>query len=272
MALSRPGLWTARSWSGPEIQNPLRYKAFAMDYRQTPVGIGGGTRALEQRGGARLYIADLMRMPTVFNGFINVSSKLDALALFFARLLSGSLKEDAKRDLNMQKLTRQMMQSLEKRLKTTIPWAGALHDDHTDIRHVHILAAIPRRLQKYELESLIREASTICQEQRRELEPGLERAEWRETAKQPRTTYQSLKFSKRHSMPLKRQDQTRKPLVLAGGGSSTKTHASCTCPHCHFPQSHNSQGPHNCVSCGWTLHKKRELTLQRKGREWERSL
>jgi hypothetical protein len=35
--------------------------------------------------------------------------------------------EDTKRDLNMQKLTRQMMQRLEKRLKTTIPWAGALH-------------------------------------------------------------------------------------------------------------------------------------------------
>ena len=192
---------------------------------------------------------------------------------FFYRfkLSPDPVKEDIKRDLNMQKLTRQMMQSLEKRLKTTIPWAGALHDDHTDKRHVHILAAIPRRLQKYELESLIREASTICQEQRRELEPGLERAEWRETAKQPKT-YQSLKFSKRHTLPVQRQEQARKPLVLAGGGSSTKTHASCTCPRCHFPQSHISHGAHNCVSCGWTLHKKRELSLQRKGREWERSI
>src|SRR5438067_514075 len=76
-------------------------------------------------------------------------------------------KEDTKRDLNMQKLTRQMMKRLEKRFKTTIPWAGALHDDHTDIRHVHILAALPRRLQKHELEALIREATTICREQRR---------------------------------------------------------------------------------------------------------
>src|SRR6266851_5779510 len=32
-----------------------------------------------------------MKMSHVFNGFIDVSSKLDALALFFARLLSGSL-------------------------------------------------------------------------------------------------------------------------------------------------------------------------------------
>ena len=143
---------------------------------------------------------------------------------FFYRfkLSPDPVKEDTKRDLNMQKLTRQMMQSLEKRLKTTIPWAGALHDDHTDIRHVHILAAIPRRLQKYELEALIREATTICQEQRRELEPGIERAEWRDTARQPRTTYQSLKFSKRRSLPVQRQEQTRKPLVLAGGGGAQK--------------------------------------------------
>jgi hypothetical protein len=170
----------------------------------------------------------------------------------------------------MQKLTRQMMTLLEKRLKTTIPWAGALHDDHTDIRHVHILAALPRRLQKYELEALIRQASTICREQRRELEPGLERAEWRDATRQLKTPYQSLKFGKRRSLTAGRQ--TRKPVVLAGGGSSAKAHASCTCPHCHFPQSHNSQGAHNCVSCGWSLHKKRELSLQRKGRGWERSL
>jgi len=42
-------------------------------------------------------------------------------------------REDTKRDLDMQKLTRSMMRSLEKRLKTDIPWAGAVHDDHTDL-------------------------------------------------------------------------------------------------------------------------------------------
>ena len=141
---------------------------------------------------------------------------------FFYRfkLSPDPVKEDTKRDLNMQKLTRQMMQSLEKRLKTTIPWAGALHDDHTDKRHVHILAAIPRRLQKYELEALIREATTICQEQRRELEPGKERAQWRETARQPRTTYQSLKFGKRHSLTA--GEQTQKPPCLSRWGIEHK--------------------------------------------------
>ena len=52
MTLSRPVLWTARSWSGWEFQNPLRCKALATDYGQAPLGIGGATGALEERGRA----------------------------------------------------------------------------------------------------------------------------------------------------------------------------------------------------------------------------
>jgi hypothetical protein len=185
------------------------------------------------------------------------------------KLSPDPTKEDTKRDLNMQKLTRQMMQRLEKRLKTAIPWAGALHDDHTDKRHVHILAAIPRRLQRFELEALIKEATTICREQRRALEPGKERTNWRDTARHAKT-YQSVKMGKRLHLTADRQAQKR-PLIL-GEGSASKVHASCTCPRCHFPQSHDGHGVHSCVSCGRILHKKRELALQRKGREWERSL
>jgi hypothetical protein len=179
-------------------------------------------------------------------------------------------KEDTKRDLNMQKLTRQMMQRLEKRLKTTIPWAGSLHDDHTDIRHVHILAAIPRRLQNYELEAMIKEATAICREQRRELEPGKERTQWRDSVRQPKT-YPSLKFSRRLSLPIVRQEQAS-PRTHGGGFRREKIQPSCICPRCHFPQLHNGPTGHHCVSCGSALHKKRERTLQRKGREWNRSL
>ena len=171
----------------------------------------------------------------------------------------------------MRKLTRQMMKQLEKRFKTTIPWAGALHDDHTDIRHVHILAALPRRLKKHELEALIREVTTLCQEQRRQLEPEKERAQWQETARQLRTAYQPLKFQKRLHLSSARVAQLP-PNMHHKGVRSAKVHLSCTCPRCHFPQSHIGRGAHTCVSCGWTLHKKRERTMQRKGRAWDRSL
>jgi hypothetical protein len=180
--------------------------------------------------------------------------------------------EDTKRDLNMRKLTRQMMKRLEKRFKTTIPWAGSLHDDHTDIRHVHILAALPRRLQKYELEALIREVTTLCQEQRRALEPEKDRVQWRETARHERPTFaQPRKFGKRLHLSSGRQVKLA-PLIHHRGVRPAKVLSSCTCPHCHYPQSHNGRGAHTCVSCGWTLHKKRERTLSRKGRAWDRSL
>jgi hypothetical protein len=191
---------------------------------------------------------------------------------FFYRLKFSPdpIKEDAKRDLNMQKLTRQMMLRLEKRLKTTIPWAGALHDDHTDNRHVHILAAIPRRLKKYELEALINEATALCREQRRDLEPGKERAQRRDIARQPKT-YQPLKFSKRLSLPVQAQEQ-RPPRTHGRGFRREKIQPTCICPRCHFPQLHNGRTGHHCVSCGSSLHQKREPGLQRKGRGWERSL
>ena len=184
------------------------------------------------------------------------------------KLSPDPVKEDTKRDLNMQKLTRQMMNRLEKRLKTSMPWAGALHDDHTDIRHVHIIAAIPRRLRKYELEALIRDATTICREQRRELEPRKDRTQLRPLSHNARSS-QSMKIGKRLVHSFERSEQESSYLLARRG--VVKPPPSCTCPRCHFPQSHDRNG-HSCVSCGKNLHKKRELALQRKGRAWERSL
>jgi hypothetical protein len=206
--------------------------------------------------------------------FINDASK--GTYFYRLKLSPDPATEDTKRDLHMQKLTRQMMQRLEKRLKTAIPWAGALHDDHTDKRHVHILAAIPRRLQKYELEALIREATTICREQRRGLDLSIERyvsglqQTHRRKGLQRSPTSQTLNIGKRPYLIADRQD--RKPAQISRGIRVARIPTTCTCPRCHFPQSHDGHGVHSCTSCGRILHKKRELTLQRKGREWERSI
>jgi len=161
-----------------------------------------------------------------------------------------------------------MMRSLEKKLKTDIPWAGALHDDHTQIRHVHILAAIPRRIQKYELEALIREATKISREQRRELDYKKDRSKKRERFIVSKT-YHSGFIGIRQYLTAERHAQ-KNPIIR--GARTSQTHKSCTCPTCHFPQSHDSHGVHECVSCGRILHKKRELSRERKGRVWDRSL
>jgi hypothetical protein len=173
--------------------------------------------------------------------------------------------ENLKRDLHMQKLTRTMMRSLEKRLKTPIPWAAALHDDHTNIAHCHILAAIPRRLHMYDLEFLIREATQASVAQRRFLDRGISRLPWqRET---PRRIFKTGKYTaQRRLIPAS---------VPHGGRPARSTHTTCTCPRCHYPQTHTRQtGSHQCAACGIMLHKQKELSVQRtrrSGRGLERS-
>jgi hypothetical protein len=201
--------------------------------------------------------------------FINAAP--EGAYFYRLKLSPDPMLEDVKRDLNMQKLTRAMMKRLEKRLKTAIPWAAALHDDHTDIRHVHILAAIPRRLNMYELEFLIWEATALSQAQRRFLDRGVSRLPWQQTAQQP------LKNGKYRSQPVDRRSPYHSLLPpMHRGGRVPKITAitSCTCPRCHMPQSHNGhRGSHQCPACGLMLHKKKELSLRRameQGRGLER--
>jgi hypothetical protein len=192
--------------------------------------------------------------------FINDAPK----GTYFYRLkLSPDPKrEDSKRDLHMHKLTRHLMKRLEKRLNTGLPWAAAVHDDHTDIRHVHILAAIPGRLQKYELEFLIREATQLALVQRRLRDRGRSQLPWQEQTPPP-----SLKSGKYRTYQ-------KQPEQAGAGGGVSPAQRSCTCPRCHMAQSHNGQREsHQCQSCGFMLHKKKELKLEKKrGRGLERSL
>jgi hypothetical protein len=191
---------------------------------------------------------------------------------YFYRLkLSPDPKtEDIKRDLNMHKLTRAKMRRLEKRLKTAIPWAAALHDDHTDIRHVHILAAIPKRLQTYDLEFLIREATALSLAQRRYLDRGVSRLPWQE-----RVPSQPLKIGK-YTAHRYQGNHQNESAPRTGGVS--RPQSICACPRCHMPHAHNGKrGSHQCMACGLMLHTKKELTLSRaqqqgKGRGLNRSL
>jgi hypothetical protein len=169
------------------------------------------------------------------------------------------------------------MRRLEKRLKTPVPWAAALHDDHTAIRHVHILAAMPRSLNIYELEFLIREATRICEQQRRYLDRGKSRLPW--LAPTPQKSLKMGKYTASLSAgSLADRQAYRNSLShsLPRWGRPPKiAHTSCTCPHCHYPQIHDSRGVHSCPSCGFMLHKKKAPALQRasrKGRGVERSL
>jgi hypothetical protein len=54
-------------------------------------------------------------------------------------------EENANRKLNLEKLTRDLVKFLERRLNRPIEFIAAVQNDHTDIPHVHALALIQRQ-------------------------------------------------------------------------------------------------------------------------------
>jgi hypothetical protein len=94
---------------------------------------------------------------------------------FFTIIISPDpVGEDKERDLDMRAITQTTMQTIEERVRTPVIWVATIHDDHTDKRHIHALAAVKGRLEKPDLARL-REATTqACLEQRRERDRALE--------------------------------------------------------------------------------------------------
>jgi hypothetical protein len=79
-------------------------------------------------------------------------------------------REDTRRDLDMRGLTVATIAALQRRLKRPVPFIAAVHDDHTDIRHVHIIALVHRRLCVRDFKFLIRAATVQAQRDRRILD------------------------------------------------------------------------------------------------------
>src|SRR6266571_7346664 len=85
-----------------------------------------------------------MKMSHVFNGFIDVSSKLDALALFFARLLSGS--PEAKKlpcryiyVVDHPPLLQDALLNAQRRLMIISPWIRAKVVNHEFVKSLEEL-------------------------------------------------------------------------------------------------------------------------------------
>jgi hypothetical protein len=76
------------------------------------------------------------------------------------------VNEDKEKDLPLREIIEQTMQTLEERLQQQIQWVAAIHDDHTDKRHIHALAVVKGRLKREDLEALIQAATLEAQLQR----------------------------------------------------------------------------------------------------------
>jgi len=90
---------------------------------------------------------------------------------FRVKICPDPVKEDMKHDLLLREITAKTM-DIEEKLGKPVTWVAAIHDDHTDKRHVHVLAVAKARLLP--ATHMIDKATEACLEQRRELDRARE--------------------------------------------------------------------------------------------------
>jgi hypothetical protein len=97
-------------------------------------------------------------------------------SIFYRFVISPDPKrEDRSHDLDMRDITTQTIQALEDLIggKEPIEWIAATHSDHAPHLHSHVIAVVPQRLYKADLEYLIYQATQASLEQRRILDLAL---------------------------------------------------------------------------------------------------
>ena len=95
---------------------------------------------------------------------------------YFYRLILNPdpVKEDIHRDIYVWKVAEKTMRGLEERLGEQFQWVAATHDDHSPLRHVHLLAILPRKLDRTDLTEVRDMATGAALDQRRERDAILE--------------------------------------------------------------------------------------------------
>jgi hypothetical protein len=89
--------------------------------------------------------------------------------IFFRFVISPDQHtEDSAKDLHLQTLTAQTMLALEAQLGKPVPFAAAIHDDHTDLRHVHLIACVQGRLNTTHFQAMRETATHEALQQRQE--------------------------------------------------------------------------------------------------------
>src|SRR3954469_6481579 len=91
---------------------------------------------------------------------------------FFRMIISPDpLLEDTLKDLDLREIMDQTMLALQKKFpKQQLEYFAAIHTDHTDLRHVHVVALLRGRLTKGHLRALRAKATQEALSQRRNLD------------------------------------------------------------------------------------------------------
>src|SRR5438128_950905 len=100
---------------------------------------------------------------TRLQGYEMVNQAGEGSTFFRIKMSPDPVKENKEHDLPMREITKEIM-ALEGILGTPVSWVAAIHDDHTKIAHVHVLAVTKAR--KLPAKEMIRAATDACLEQR----------------------------------------------------------------------------------------------------------
>ena len=100
-----------------------------------------------------------------------VVDEAEAGSSFFRIKISPDPKtEDTMRDLHLREVTEQTMQTFEERIRKPVHWVATEHDDHTPLRHVHVLAVVKGRLTPQDMHAVRQRTTAACVQQRAELD------------------------------------------------------------------------------------------------------
>jgi hypothetical protein len=200
--------------------------------------------------------------------------------IFYRFIISPNpSKEDRFKDLSLTDITIDTMIKLEERIGRQIQFAAAIHADHTQIRHIHVLALVKgRRLTREDFQTLRQEATENALFQRQMLDRA--RPYQEQEVKRIRRQARGHSFS---SAP-----KTQGPTPSSAGhrlpnreySEPPKLFASYSCPICPYHETLVSTNrlslePHRCPYCGVKLRLDRESALSqnlRRGKEGGLSL
>ena len=97
-------------------------------------------------------------------------------------------REDTRRDLDIRAITARTMRALEDRLGRPVEWVAALHEEHADHRHAHVLAIVHGTVRSPDLRALAQEATAAAAQQRRQRDQEQQRGRQQDADRVPRGT------------------------------------------------------------------------------------
>jgi ribosomal protein S27AE len=164
-------------------------------------------------------------------------------SLFYRVVLSPDPnKEDRLKDLDLREITEQTMMQLHDIFPgAAIQFVAAIHADHTPKRHVHLLAVLPKRLVRDNLQTLRQAATEAALAKRQELD-------------------QSQEHTRRH---LPKRSGSRRQRTEQGERTTGSARRNPLCPNCGPGSEMDRHGRfYECPNCGITVSRSLGLGLE----------